>query len=61
MKKSLFVFAALATYALMTGSVTLGSSGVSPGRINLTSKEIKRSVVNFGSASRGPGCRQFVR
>ena len=61
MKKSLFVFAALATFALVTGSVSFGSSEVAPGRINLTSKEIKRSVVNFGSASRGPGDVVVIR
>jgi len=61
MKKSLFVFAALTTFALMTGSVSFGSSEVAPGRINLTSKEIKRNVVNYGAASRGPGDVVVIR
>ena len=46
MKKPLIVFAALATFALVTGSVTFGSGAVSPGLIRLTSKEIDRSVIN---------------
>jgi hypothetical protein len=61
MKKSLFVFAALATFALVTGSVSFGSSEVSPGLIRLTSKEIKRNVVNSGSLSRGPGDVVVIR
>lgn len=61
MKKSLFVFAALATFALVTGSVSFGSSEVSPGLVRLTSKEIKRNVVNYGSASRGPGDVVVIR
>ena len=46
MKKPLIVFAALATFALVTGSVTFGSGEVSPGVIRLTSKEIERNVIN---------------
>jgi hypothetical protein len=61
MKKSLFVFAALATFALVTGSVSFGSSEVSPGLVRLTSKEIKRNVVNYGAASRGPGDVVVIR
>jgi hypothetical protein len=61
MKKSLIVFAALATFALVTGSVTFGSSEVSPGLIRLTTKEISRSVVNRGSASRSPGDVVVIR
>jgi hypothetical protein len=61
MKKSLFVFAALATFALATGSVSFGSSEVSPGLVRLTSKEIKRNVVNYGSANRGPGDVVVIR
>jgi hypothetical protein len=61
MKKSLLVFAALTTFALMTGSVTFGSSEVSPGLIRLTSKEIKRNVVNSGAPSRGPGDVVVIR
>jgi hypothetical protein len=61
MKKSLFVFAALAMFALVTGSVTLGSSSVSPGLIRLTSKEISRRVINNGAASRGPGDVVVIR
>ena len=61
MRKPLFVFAALATFALVTGSVTFGSSEVSPGLIRLTSKEIKRNVVNSGAASRGPGDVVVIR
>jgi hypothetical protein len=55
MKKQLFVFAALATFALVTGSVTFGSGEVSPGVIRLTTKETGRHVDNRGPASRGPG------
>jgi hypothetical protein len=61
MKKPLIVFAALATFALVTGSVTFGSGEVSPGLIRLSSKEIQRSVVNRGSASRGPGDVVVIR
>src|SRR4029453_1592879 len=61
MKKPLFVFAALATFALVTGSVSFGSSEVSPGLVRLTSKEIKRNVVNYGAANRGPGALVVVR
>ena len=61
MKKPLIVFAALAMFALATGSVTFGSGEVSPGLIRLTSKEIKRSVVNRGSASRSPGDVVVIR
>ena len=55
MKKLLILFAALATFGLVTGSVTFGSGEVSPGVIRLTSKERERRVVNIGPASRGPG------
>jgi hypothetical protein len=55
MKKPLIVFAALATFALVTGSVTFGSGEVSPGLIRLTTKETARHVDNRGSAGRGPG------
>ena len=55
MRKPLIVFAALATFALVTGSVTFGSNSVSPGLIRLTSKEISRTVDNRGNPSRGPG------
>ena len=61
MKKPLIVFAALAMFALVTGSVTFGSGEVSPGLIRLTSKEIKRSVVNRGSAHRRPGDVVVIR
>ena len=61
MKKPLIVLAALATYALVTGSVSFGSAEVSPGFIRLTSKEIHRSVINRGSASRGPGDVVVIR
>jgi hypothetical protein len=61
MRKPLFLFAALATFALMTGSVTFGSSEVAPGLIRVTSKEIKRNVVNIGSPSRGPGDVVVIR
>ena len=61
MKKPLLVFAALATFALLTGSVTFGSSEVAPGLIRLTTKEISRDVVNRGAASRGPGDVVVIR
>lgn len=61
MKKPLIVFAALAMFALVTGSVSFGSGEVSPGLIRLTSKEIQRNVVNRGSASRGPGDVVVIR
>jgi hypothetical protein len=61
MKKPLIVFAALTTFALVTGSVTFGSSDISPGLIRLTTKEISRSVDNHGPASRGPGDVVVIR
>ena len=61
MKKPLIVLAGLATFALVTGSVSFGSGEVSPGLIRLTSKEIQRNVVNRGSASRGPGDVVVIR
>ena len=61
MKKPLIVFAALAMFALATGSVSFGSGEVSPGLIRLTSKEIKRSVVDRGSAHRSPGDVVVIR
>ena len=61
MKKPLIVFAALATFALVTGSVTFGSGEVSPGFIKLSTKEIQRSVINRGSGSRGPGDVVVIR
>ena len=61
MKKPLIVFAALATFALVTGSVSFGSGEVSPGLIRLTTKEIGRSVINLGPASRGPGDVVVIR
>jgi hypothetical protein len=61
MTRSLFVFTALATFALVTGSVTFGSGEVSPGVIRLTTKEIERSVVNRGTPSRGPGDVVVIR
>lgn len=61
MKKPLMVFAALATFALVTGSVTFGSGEVTPGVIRLTSKEIERSVINRGSPNRSPGDVVVIR
>jgi len=61
MKKPLIVFAALATFALVTGSVTFGSGEVSPGLIRLTTREISRSVDNRGALSRGPGDVVVIR
>jgi hypothetical protein len=61
MRKPLIVLAALAGFALVTGSVTFGSTSVSPGLIRLTSKEISRSVDNRGAASRGPGDVVVIR
>ena len=61
MKKSLIVFAALATFALVTGSVTFGSSTVSPGLIRLTTKEVYRGVIDRGSGGRSPGDVVIIR
>jgi hypothetical protein len=61
MKKALILFAAMATFALATGSLSFGSGEVSPGLINLTTKEIQRSVINRGSLSRGPGDVVVIR
>jgi hypothetical protein len=61
MKKPLIVLAALAMFALATGSVTFGSGEVSPGLIRLTSKEIKRNVVDRGAAHRSPGDVVVIR
>jgi hypothetical protein len=62
MKKALVIFAALASFGLVTGSVTFGSSEViGPGKIALTSREVWRSVDNRGSAGRGPGDVVLIR
>lgn len=61
MKKPLLVFAALATFALVTGSVTFGSTDVSPGLIRVTSKEVSRTFINRGSAGRGAGDVVVIR
>jgi hypothetical protein len=62
MRSRLFVFAALAGFALVTGSVTLGSPELAgPGTIRVTSREIERSVDNRGPASRGPGDVVLIR
>jgi hypothetical protein len=61
MRTKLFVIATFAGFALVTGSVTLGSSEVAPGVIRLTSREIERSVVNSGAPSRGPGDVVLIR
>jgi len=56
MRKALLVTGTLAALALVTGSVTSGSSELtSPGTIKLTSRQIGVSLDNTGDLSRGPG------
>ena len=62
MKKSLVVTGALAVFALVTGSVTSGSSDLAgPGTIRLTSRQIGISFDNRGASSRGPGDVLLIR
>jgi hypothetical protein len=62
MKKALLVTGALAAFALVTGSVTSGSSELAgPGTIKLTSREIGLNFNNMGAASRGPGDVLVIR
>jgi hypothetical protein len=62
MGKSLLLVGALLGFALLTGSVTQGSPALTgPGTIKITSLDIQTSLVNRGSASRGPGDVTLIR
>ncbi|HEY7149969.1 MAG TPA: hypothetical protein VH420_11050 [Gaiellaceae bacterium] len=62
MKKALFVTGALAAFALVTGSVTSGSSELTgPGTIKLTTRQVGISLNNTGSVGRGPGDVLLIR
>lgn len=62
MRKLLLVSGALVGFALTTGSVTQGSPALTgPGTINITSLDVKVSLVNRGAASRGAGDVLLIR
>jgi hypothetical protein len=62
MKKALIVTAALAVFALVTGSVTSGSSELAgPGTIKVTSRQIGVTYNDTGSRGRGPGDLVLIR
>ena len=62
MKKALIVTAALAVFALVTGSVTSGSSELAgPGTIKVTSRQISVTYNDTGARGRGPGDLVLIR
>ena len=62
MKKALLVIGSLAALALATGSVSLGSSGLTgPGTIKLTTRQISMSFNDTGPRGRGPGDVALIR
>jgi hypothetical protein len=62
MKKPLLLIGALLGFALLTGSVTRGSSDLNgPGTIRITSREIQISVDNRGAPTRGAGDVLLIR
>ena len=62
MKKALIVTAALAVFALVTGSVTSGSSELAgPGTIKVTSRQIGVTYNDTGPKGRGPGDVVLIR
>ena len=63
MKHMLMIFVALLGFALVTGSVTRGSSGLEPARgmIRITSRDADVKLVNRGSSSRGMGDVLLIR
>ncbi len=62
MKHMLLIVVALLGFALITGSVTRGSSELSgPGMIRITSRDVDVKLVNGGSSARGMGDVLVVR
>jgi hypothetical protein len=63
MKQTLMLVVALLGVALITGSVTQGSSELNPpgGTIRITSRDVDVSFVNSGPSSRGAGDVLVVR
>jgi hypothetical protein len=62
MKKAFFVTGTLAVFALLTGSVSLGSSELTgPGTIKLTTRQIGSSFNDTGPPGRGPGDAIVIR
>lgn len=63
MKQTLMLAVALLGVALITGSVTQGSSQLNPpgGTIRITSRDIDVSFVNRGPSSRGAGDVLVIR
>jgi hypothetical protein len=62
MKKALLVTAALAVFALVTGSVTSGSTELTgPGTIKVTSRQIGVNYNDTGPKGRGPGDVVLIR
>jgi hypothetical protein len=62
MRKPLLLIGALFGFALLTGSVTRGSSDLNgPGTIRITSREIQISLDNRGAQGRDPGDVVLIR
>jgi hypothetical protein len=62
MKKAFFVTGSVVALALLTGSVTSGSSDLAgPGTIKLTTRQIGSSFNDSGSPGRGPGDVILIR
>jgi hypothetical protein len=62
MQKAFFVTGTLAALALLTGSVSLGSSELNgPGTIKLTTRQIGSSFNDTGPPGRGPGDLMLIR
>jgi hypothetical protein len=62
MKHKLMVVLALLAFALITGSVTRGSSELTvPGTIRITSRDVEAALDNRGPSSRGMGDVLLVR
>jgi hypothetical protein len=62
MKHMLLIVVVLLGFALITGSVTLGSSDLSgPGMIRITSRDVDVKLVNGGSSARGMGDVLIIR
>jgi hypothetical protein len=62
MKQILMLVAAMLGFALITGSVTQGSSDLQgPGTIRISSRDIDVALVNRGAASRGSGDVLVIR
>jgi hypothetical protein len=62
MKKAIIVTGALAAFALVTGSVSSGSSELTgPGTIKLTTRQVSVNMSDNGSTGRGPGDVLLIR